>query len=116
MGCDRDSDSEERKDFSFNPRTHMGCDERDSERDSERFSFNPRTHMGCDRRRFRIQKIQIQFQSTHPHGVRRDSEDFRFRRDSVSIHAPTWGATSEDSDSEDSDSVSIHAPTWGATL
>ena len=34
---------------------------------------------------------------------------------SVSIHAPTWGATVRKSNAEAAGTVSIHAPTWGAT-
>ena len=34
----------------------------------------------------------------------------------ISIHAPTWGATYFYIDFEDSQGISIHAPTWGATV
>ena len=55
------------------------------------------------------------FQSTHPRGVRPmyfcDYSDAH----SVSIHAPTWGATPADSATIRALVVSIHAPTWGAT-
>ena len=34
------------------------------------------------------------FQSTHPHGVRRAMVSELGMLDAVSIHAPTWGATS----------------------
>ena len=34
----------------------------------------------------------------------------------ISIHAPTWGATPELRHIDSSLSISIHAPTWGATL
>ena len=55
------------------------------------------------------------FQSTHPRGVRRMMFAQRMWGNGISIHAPTWGATSDhDSDGND-DSISIHAPTWGAT-
>ena len=33
------------------------------------------------------------FQSTHPHGVRQAALDKEFKRENVSIHAPTRGAT-----------------------
>ena len=56
------------------------------------------------------------FQSTHPHGVRpmrvRDI-DFVI---SVSIHAPTRGATAENMRKQNTWFVSIHAPTRGATF
>ena len=78
------------------------------------------------------------FQSTHPHGVRLMLRAAARPNICVSIHAPTWGATSvSDLMSElvgtfqsthphgvrrsvrrpyqRSKSVSIHAPTWGAT-
>ena len=54
--------------------------------------FNPRTHMGCDG------------WDSHRYGVA-----------DVSIHAPTWGATSIKYSDLKSKYVSIHAPTWGAT-
>ena len=56
----------------------------------------------------------VLFQSTHPRGVR------RFRRwrwghgHHVSIHAPAWGATQRAAVCHLSN-VSIHAPAWGAT-
>ena len=55
--------------------------------------FNPRTHEGCD-------------------GTQVDHEI----PIEVSIHAPTRGATDDDSDNDGLGSVSIHAPTRGATL
>ena len=40
----------------------------------------------------------------------------KFTTATVSIHAPTWGATSTDYVTGDFNNiVSIHAPTWGAT-
>ena len=35
--------------------------------------FNPRTHMGCDAAKFKLAVNDLLFQSTHPHGVRRDA-------------------------------------------
>ena len=77
----------------FNPRTHTGCDLQ-SEKHPLRipFGFNPRTHTGCDFIRFRISISS-----------------------SVSIHAPTRGATSNDNCFLNATRVSIHAPTRGAT-
>ena len=54
----------------FNPRTHTGCDRSSRGGRSFKVSFNPRTHTGCD---MRVRDI-----------------DFVI---SVSIHAPTRGAT-----------------------
>ena len=100
---------------SFNPRTHMGCDMRKPALLFLFKSFNPRTHMGCD-------LIAV------------DSLPTKYL---VSIHAPTWGATSRwkvphpasrcfnprthmgcdafTKEVLESMPVSIHAPTWGAT-
>ena len=57
----------------------------------------------------------VQFQSTHPHGVRLPSAMTAFICSTVSIHAPTRGATSESTQGRDRADVSIHAPTRGAT-
>ena len=59
--------------------------------------------------------IILEFQSTHPHGVRHND-----RRDwtvwlKISIHAPTWGATTVTFGEPSCSRISIHAPTWGAT-
>ena len=54
----------------FNPRTHMGCDDTLKAQTSAIFSFNPRTHMGCDSCEFDLNMFGVEFQSTHPHGVR----------------------------------------------
>ena len=55
---------------SFNPRTHMGCDRSLHPSLALLFCFNPRTHMGCDK-----------------------EDSYCLAVFSVSIHAPTWGAT-----------------------
>ena len=78
------------------------------------FGFNPRTHTGCDAsypRYFKVFGVSIHaptrgataplntaafarmFQSTHPHGVRRDFLTNLILFIMVSIHAPTRGAT-----------------------
>ena len=54
--------------------------------------FNPRTHVGCD--------LSV--------------SNFLITTD-ISIHAPTWGATSMGFDVLSGAIISIHAPTWGAT-
>ncbi len=58
----------------------------------------------------------IKFQSTPPHGERPLKAYIKRSIRSVSIHAPTWGATSATVKTINSTLVSIHAPTWGATL
>ena len=77
----------------FNPRTHVGCDPTGSWATAWRIYFNPRTHVGCDRARVHarerlrisihaptwgatrkaliIARLMLEFQSTHPRGVRR---------------------------------------------
>ena len=103
--------------LSFNPRTRVGCDscyQYGSEflgsvsihapawgatpPDAGSFlgspGFNPRTRVGCD-----VGKLQAgrqgrgRFQSTHPRGVRRNSQRLQTCGHLVSIHAPAWGAT-----------------------
>ena len=77
----------------FNPRTHMGCDKPRNGFATQKSSFNPRTHMGCD---------QVDLMVAQKHLT-------------VSIHAPTWGATIHSFIFDETFKVSIHAPTWGAT-
>ena len=55
------------------------------------------------------------FQSTHPRGVRRGRGTQSHIRGSVSIHAPTRGATESAAPGNTIIGVSIHAPTRGAT-
>jgi len=92
MGCDRALSGINTVHKCFNPRTRMGCDTRSPGRTTPSWSFNPRTRMGCDLF-FTTEYYQLtvsihapawgatnsvciiikgsQFQSTHPHGVRR---------------------------------------------
>ena len=55
----------------FNPRTHTGCDSKVCFTWSRCVRFNPRTHTGCDLHHMAAGGHHPQFQSTHPHGVRR---------------------------------------------
>ncbi len=77
--------------------------------------FNPRAHVGRDERWRKRSTKKQQFQSTRPRGARQG----RYVRVSnariVSIHAPTWGATTNAVGISGTTGVSIHAPTWGAT-
>ena len=139
--------------LSFNPRTHTGCDTTKSiyianisefqsthphgVRHKEKgginrpISFNPRTHTGCDSS---ILLILISFRSFNP---RTFAEVKPAIVRSVSIHAPTRGATHFyflirkivgfqsthphgvrlvfEATGTDYSAVSIHAPTRGAT-
>ena len=120
----------------FNPRTHVGCDENALLAVWVIHTFQS-THPRGVRHTF-IDDITdvIKFQSTHPRGVRpvmvRASPPLPYfnprthvgcdenasilrPRKSISIHAPTWGATPGLSTDLAAAVISIHAPTWGAT-
>ena len=98
--------------------------------------FNPRTHEGCDRCKHKSGMIAtvsihaptrgatltkkicitlLEFQSTHPRGVRLTTQKEQTKDSTVSIHAPTRGATGSGFLFYAIFSVSIHAPTRGAT-
>ena len=57
--------------------------------------FNPRTHTGCDLLTGDLYAGWLEFQSTHPHGVRPAAGLSRAETATVSIHAPTRGATKQ---------------------
>ena len=138
MGCDTQSFQRLiQGQFCFNPRTRMGCDKRERASIIERFSFNPRTRMGCDQgkrhttaRAFvsihapawgaTIHFVSLnpvgEFQSTHPHGVRRSR--VRLIHLNLSFNPRTRMGCDPDYSWSASfpSSVSIHAPAWGATL
>ena len=78
--------------------------------------FNPRAHVGRDQRPNPHVAVLTKFQSTRPRGARRAGRFSTDNRNSVSIHAPTWGATVDRIEKRQDAVVSIHAPTWGATL
>ena len=100
---------------SFNPRTHTGCDVAAGDASLYELRFNPRTHTGCDVYVLLSMPSCTPFQSTHPHGVRRLFLPLIFKGKSVSIHAPTRGATHFCVVQIRQIWVSIHAPTRGAT-
>ena len=100
---------------SFNPRTHTGCDRVVKRHRGSSNSFNPRTHTGCDWDMIYIYSSKWLFQSTHPHGVRLLHLCPSVLLCSVSIHAPTRGATRDLTPLRLNNGVSIHAPTRGAT-
>ena len=56
------------------------------------------------------------FQSTRPHGARLKALRPTQLQESVSIHAPAWGATLDADKLRRLTTVSIHAPAWGATV
>ena len=93
MGCDRAYPSAHRSRGDFNPRTRMGCDYPPTPASQCRPYFNPRTRMGCDFSSVQTLSNWLQFQSTHPHGVRRHKRRQSSCVPAISIHAPAWGAT-----------------------
>ena len=115
-GCDFLSLVTKREDIGFNPRTHTGCDISVAALLLFDCCFNPRTHTGCDRFGHYHHTRERTFQSTHPHGVRRNCckvicPDCQFQ----STH-PHGVRHQQCYDYDRLKSVSIHAPTRGATL
>ena len=121
----------------FNPRSHEGSDaiasrfieltevsihaptkgatQRITKTHLKFWSFNPRSHEGSDRVINRLQIRNQKFQSTLPRRERRTVKGFVNGVISVSIHAPTKGATEFTVEFLVTKAVSIHAPTKGAT-
>ena len=99
----------------FNPRTHMGCDlpsvvalvlqpsfqsthphgvrRNQAKGINSHLKFQSTHPHGVRPSIFREYSMRVLFQSTHPHGVRLFYFPRVFNACSVSIHAPTWGAT-----------------------
>ena len=77
--------------------------------------FNPRSRMGSDIGCHRTIIGLSWFQSTLPHGERRDRRRVAAAVLEVSIHDPAWGATRRAWRVASFPAVSIHAPAWGAT-
>ena len=78
--------------------------------------FNPRSHKGSDIAEWEQSPARGLFQSTLPQGERLNSLQISLITRSISIHAPTRGATWSDSAITQIEYISIHAPTRGATL
>jgi len=76
----------------FNPRARVGRDEAALYKKRKAAGFNPRARVGRDPCPLALDYAQT-----------------------VSIHAPAWGATSRKSRERWRYKVSIHAPAWGAT-
>ena len=92
VGCDTFSVKPSSDAVDFNPRTHVGCDRAANALQQWLEHFNPRTHVGCDKyvgkycskgvfisihaptwgatAALTAQIEKLQFQSTHPRGVR----------------------------------------------
>ena len=100
----------------FNPRSHEGSDRRQpppcggqflfqstlprgerplpvSPKTSSITYFNPRSHEGSDFQCYADNTDCEQFQSTLPRGERLDADLNNLPSDTISIHAPTRGAT-----------------------
>ena len=119
----------------FNPRTPVGCDDRGrNHHPNSQISIHAPQWGATDR--YADCYTGLQFQSTHPSGVRRpwtqpspQFSDFNPRTPvgcdrplrgllygfAISIHAPQWGATTRRAEAAATKAISIHAPQWGAT-
>ncbi len=79
-------------------------------------SFNPRARVGRDAKAKVEKATKKAFQSTRPRGARPRKFYGVPGGESVSIHAPAWGATFTQYEKMlMKPLVSIHAPAWGAT-
>ena len=78
-------------------------------------SFNPRTHTGCDPIFFGFVPLPTTFQSTHPHGVRPDKVRLVGTYHGFQSTHPHGVRHDQDKNKKLKMSVSIHAPTRGAT-
>ena len=78
--------------------------------------FNPRSHEGSDRYLLIIFLLADRFQSTLPRGERPTSTGKTGTTATISIHAPTRGATNLMNANVTKYFISIHAPTRGATI
>ena len=79
---------------SFNPRARVGRDSSLLNLWVSLISFNPRARVGRDWQVCHPGRDGGGFQSTRPRGARQDMDDGYILYQSVSIHAPAWGATS----------------------
>ena len=93
VGCDIKYEAIVCRYCGFNPRTRVGCDRRFVNWPLSSWGFNPRTRVGCDQTGIHQISLILQFQSTHPRGVRQQRRGSSPQQKRVSIHAPAWGAT-----------------------
>ena len=77
-------------------------------------NFNPRSHERSDMKSLDTHSYDSEFQSTLPR-EERHTGDIIYMQDSISIHAPTRGATTMAFIMSKGGKISIHAPTRGAT-
>ena len=115
VGCDRNGWCPRSPQPHFNPRTPVGCDSLLIISLRTGHHFNPRTPVGCDE----IIHAVGGFDTISIHAPQWGATDgtATFRSDAViSIHAPQWGATTDNQLISDTMiGISIHAPQWGAT-
>ena len=121
----------------FNPRTPVGCDHGRRALHTRVYISIHAPQWGATMIQFSATAITMEFQSTHPSGVRRRCYGAAGGRRRISIHAPQWGATTmvrvRQAWATDFNprtpvgcdhrfhahvqypAISIHAPQWGAT-
>ena len=78
-------------------------------------NFNPRSHERSDRVADQTRRRLSKFQSTLPREERRRLSAKAIFTKTISIHAPTRGATFKEQKALEMANISIHAPTRGAT-
>ena len=98
----------------FNPRTPVGCDLWSLPACSNRIISIHAPQWGATTT-LAVDPAPVQFQSTHPSGVRLNYRVWRPNIVIISIHAPQWGATVFSGGVSVTGVISIHAPQWGAT-
>ena len=96
MGSDDKTHNDADRHQHFNPRSRMGSDAYHDEEVCAGQYFNPRSRMGSDLLNALLKILCVLFQSTLPHGERREHRRITEEHSSISIHAPAWGATDED--------------------
>ena len=99
----------------FNPRSRMGSDQIDSHSSPAHKPFQSTLPHG-ERPPKPPKPLRPQpFQSTLPHGERLIKQAQVYGLETISIHAPAWGATTVHMRIIMYLLISIHAPAWGAT-
>ncbi len=99
----------------FNPRARVGRDQIDEGLRARRVGFQSTRPRGARLKERAEELARRAFQSTRPRGARPRKVRLIDGLNSVSIHAPAWGATVVYSVEVHVVGVSIHAPAWGAT-
>ena len=92
VGCDRCGSLSTALAVYFNPRTCVGGDLFSQPPPVLQRHFNPHTHTGCDDRVMSSASSAVEFQSSHPRGVRLGIGADVAVAGRISIHAPARGA------------------------